>query len=90
MNATNTLLLHIRQSSFIKLIYRLLYPPMLLEFTATHSSGSIKQLAAGVSGFFSEQLLRSTAPEKGAENNLAGLKGPGKWSNFLYFLFSLV
>lgn len=72
------------------MIYRLLYPPMLLEFTATHSSESIKQLAAGVSGFFSEQLLWSTAPEKGAETHHAGLKGPGKRSNVLYFLFSLV
>lgn len=48
---------------------------MLSEFTATHSSESIKQLAAGVSGFFSKQLLWSTAPEKGAENNHTGLKG---------------
>lgn len=81
-----TLRLHIRQGSFIKLIYGLLYPPLLLEFTATHSSESIKQLAAGVSGFFSQQLLCSTAPEKGAENNHAGLKGRSKPS--LYFLFS--
>lgn len=52
VNATNTLVLHTADQSFSNLIYGLRFPPLLLEFTATHSSESIKQLAAGVSSFF--------------------------------------
>lgn len=65
---------HPTDQSFTKLIYGLFFPPLLLEFTATQSSESIKQLAAGVSSFFSEQLLCFTAPGTGAKPSRTGLR----------------